>query len=228
MQEQQAQNIEAGRPRVWVPGQGWVAIDPDWERQNDAPNDEDAQVSASEQNRAGPSQDGAQGYDADSETDGNELQLPSSDKADPDRPVTAGTAPKKDQEQHRDEERRESEPVQSSYTLRQGVQVSQDSGHEGEEQDIAERSQNEAEMLEREDTEETDQEKVSSKDEGREHSERQDDTESSERDQQDESPAAGQQQQTTAEPSRNSMEQAEESQERRSHWGKVKCMPIFP
>ena len=230
MQEQQAQNIEAGRPRVWVPGQGWVAIDPDWERQDDATND--AQARSSEQNQAGPSQDRARGYDADSETDGNELHGPPSHKPDADKPVTDGADPKENQEQHGDEEQRESMPVQSAYALRQGVQVSKDSDHERKEQDTAEGPQDEAERAWGAVTKQTEQEKASSKNQASGSTERQEESESSERNQQDDnvsasSTAGGQQQQTTAEPSRSSMEQEEAIRERRLHRGKVDCMPPF-
>ena len=192
----------------------------------------DAQARSSEQNQAGPSQDRARGYDADSETDGNELHGPPSHKPDADKPVTDGADPKENQEQHGDEEQRESMPVQSAYALRQGVQVSKDSDHERKEQDTAEGPQDEAERAWGAVTKQTDQEKASSKNQASGSTERQEESESSERNQQDDnvsasSTAGGQQQQTTAEPSRSSMEQEEAIRERRLHRGKVDCMPPF-
>ena len=228
MQEQHAQNIQDGHPRVWVPGQGWVAIDPDWERQDNSPSThhEDAQASAHEQVEAGPSQERAQGYDADSETDGSELQGgPASDKAEAGSTQSADAEPDEDQKQHRDEERREGKPVQSAYGLSQGVQVAKDSGREGEEHDSAERWQEEAEK----DTERTNQEHVGDQDEGRRQSERQSNSESREHRQQDQNMSAsgtaeGQQQQTTSEPSHSSAEHVEEKQPRKLRYGRVRCI----
>ena len=233
MQEQQAQNIQDGHPRVWVPGQGWVAIDPDWERQASAPSthDQDPQSSALEQNKAGPSQDRGQGYDADSETDGNELQGMASVKAEAGSTQSADAELDEDEKQHRGEERREGKPVQSAYALGQGIQVSEDSGREGEEHDSALGWQKEAEMSELKDTERTDQEQVGDQAEGRGHSERQGDGESHRNHQQDQSMSAsstadGQQQQATAEPSHSSAKHAEDSEPRNLRLGKVWCLQL--
>ena len=221
MKAQQAQNIQDRHPRVWVPGQGWVAIDPDWERQDDAParHDEGTQVNALQQDKSRPSQDRWQGYDADSETDGSELQGSPSDKAEVGSTRTADTEPDEPQNEQRDEKRRESKPVQSAYALSQGVQVSEQSGHDGGEHDSAEGWQKQAEVSEQVDTKQTDQDHVSDKNAGSGSSERQSDGESPEYSQRDgHTPASGtdegQPQQTAAEPSRSSREHVEITQQR--------------
>lgn len=234
MQAQQAQNIQDGHPRVWVPGQGWVAIDPDWERQDEAPSmrDEGMQADALQQDKSTPSQERWQGYDADSETDGSELQGPPSDKAEAGSTESADREPDEDQNQQRDEERREGKPPQSAYALSQGVQVSEHSGHDGEEHESAEGWQKQAQFSEQGDTKQTDQEHVSDKDAGREDSERQDDGGSPEYSQQDgDTPAPGttegQQLQTSAKPLQSSREHVETTQQRNMGKGKVR-FPLAP
>ena len=88
-QPQQQQQInqyeEAGRPRVWVPGQGWVAIDPDWEQQGDAAplaeqNSQQTQHrGGQEEAKAGPSQIRTQGHEADSRREGTSVRGLASD-----------------------------------------------------------------------------------------------------------------------------------------------------
>ena len=78
-QQQTNQNEEAGRPRVWVPGQGWVAIDPDWEQQGDAAplaeqkSQQTQHGGGQEEAKAGPSQIRIQGHTADSRREGSNV-----------------------------------------------------------------------------------------------------------------------------------------------------------
>ena len=78
-QQQTNQNEEAGRPRVWVPGQGWVAIDPDWEQQGDAAplaeqkSQQTQHRGGQEEAKAGPSQIRIQGHKADSRREGSNV-----------------------------------------------------------------------------------------------------------------------------------------------------------
>ena len=229
MQEEQARNIQDGHPRVWVPGQGWVAIDPDWDRQESSEHQEDPKASARERDEAGPSEKRSQGYDADSETDASELQGLASEKAEAGSTQPADAELEDDRKQHRDEERHEGKPIQSAYALSQGAQIAEDSGHEGEEHDSSEGWQEEAETTKRKDTKRTDQENVTDQDEGMGHGVRQGEGEPRQHCQQDQhmsasSTAEGQQQQATAEPSHSSTEHVKEAQPRKLRTGKVSCM----
>ena len=78
-QQQSNQYEEAGRPRVWVPGQGWVAIDPNWEQQGDAAplaeqkSQQTQHRGGQEEAKAGPSQIRIQGHEADSRREGSNV-----------------------------------------------------------------------------------------------------------------------------------------------------------
>ena len=69
-QQQTDHYEEAGRPRVWVPGQGWVAIDPDWEQQEDAAplakqdSQQNQHRGRQEEAKAGSSQIRVQGHES--------------------------------------------------------------------------------------------------------------------------------------------------------------------
>ena len=79
-QQQTDHYEEAGRPRVWVPGQGWVAIDPDWEQQEDAAPlaEQEGQQTLhrgrQEEAKAGSSQIRIQGHTADSRREGSNVR----------------------------------------------------------------------------------------------------------------------------------------------------------
>lgn len=126
MQQQKAENIEAGRPRVWVPGQGWVAIDPEWDRQEATPEQQDTQQQSSEpeQSRPDAHHSSSQGYDADSEADGSEPKTPAADRA-----QTGGVEPADPSEleagmkEEEGGETTEGKPAQSAYATSSGYAI---------------------------------------------------------------------------------------------------------
>jgi len=226
MQQEHAQGIEAGRPRVWVPGQGWVAIDPDWDRQEATPStkDDSAQANAAEQSRGGSSQDKGQGYDADSETDGSEFKGPASDRAEAGSTQTADSEHDEDQKQQSNGERRVSKPEESSHALSQAAEIARDAGPEGEQLESADArdSPSEAEMYEHAPAEQRDQENASRQNRVRDYNEQQSSDESADARERRESQGlagtdAEQQQQSTSEPSEKPTEQEGESKQRESH-----------
>jgi hypothetical protein len=126
MQQQKTENIEAGRPRVWVPGQGWVAIDPDWERQEATPQQQDTpqQSSEPEQSRQDAHHSSSQGYDADSETDGSEPKTPAADRAESGGVEPAGLSELEAGVKEKEGgQTPEGKPAQSAYATRSGYAI---------------------------------------------------------------------------------------------------------
>ena len=226
MQQEHAQDIEAGRPRVWVPGQGWVAIDPDWDRQEATPSAKDgsAQANGAEQSRGDSFQDKGQGYDADSETDGSEFKGPASDRAEAGSTQTADSEHDEDQKQQSIGERRVSKPEGLSHASSQAAEIATDAGPEGEQHESADAkvSQSEAEMYVQALAEQRDQENACGQNRGGEFNEQQSSDESADvRERGETQEFAGtdakQQQQSTSKPSEKPTEQEGEPKQRRSH-----------